>query len=94
MTTHSEVGADITIRITGIIIRIHIERACIRAIISVTADMYDADQHESQPLTTLTGEAGADNTTRTTGNNTRIHNERARKRASIRVTADKHDAIR
>jgi hypothetical protein len=39
---HSEVRADITIPIRRIIIQIPIERACIRAIIRITAEMHDA----------------------------------------------------
>ena len=39
---HSEVRADITITIRRIIIQIPRERACIRAIIRITAEMHDA----------------------------------------------------
>ena len=94
--TNSEVGADIPIPIGRVIIAIERERACITAIIRVTADMKNTpflvEYLVTNPLiifNSLESEAGAESPNPTGRAKIAKERERARSTAKSRATADK-----
>jgi hypothetical protein len=94
------VRTNITITIRRIIIRIHNESACIRAIIRITADIDNVIHLKPSPLLLkcaatqqLKSKARTNITTTKRRSSIRNHNERARNRAITRITAAKDNAI-